>query len=57
MVVVYEWRSLCRDEMYGRISFQNSSVASVHALWSFLGRSSVGLIIFAQDELFIFYLF
>jgi len=57
VVVVYEWRSLCRDEMYGRISFQNSSVASVHALWSFLGRSSVGLIIFAQDELFIFYLF
>jgi len=29
----------------------------VHALWSFLGRSFVGLLIFAQDELLLFYFF
>jgi len=40
VVVFYVYRSVSRDEMYGRISF---SVASVHALWSFLGRSSGGL--------------
>jgi len=40
VVVLYVQRSVSRDEMYGKISF---SVASVHALWSFFGRSSGGL--------------
>jgi len=40
VVMFYVQISVSRDEMYGRISF---SVASVHVLWSFLGRSSGGL--------------
>jgi len=37
-VVVFDvYNSVSRNEMYGRISF---SMASVHALWSFFGRSS-----------------
>jgi len=40
LVVFYVWRSVSRDEMYGRIFF---SVVLVHALWSFSGRSSGGL--------------